>query len=62
MRHPERSRGILALLRTRKTSIDNGQLTMDNEATIIFDVLGRRVEAMTKGGVYIVNGKKVVVK
>ena len=44
------------------TSIDNGQLTMDNEATIIFDVLGRRVEAMTKGGVYIVNGKKVVVK
>ncbi len=29
---------------------------------MIFDLLGRRVEAITKGGIYIVNGKKVVVK
>ena len=42
------------------TSIDNGQLTMDNEAAVIYDILGRRVEAMTKGGIYIVNGKKVI--
>ena len=30
------------------------------EAEAIFDFMGRRVETMTKGGVYIVNGKKVV--
>ena len=42
------------------TSIDNAQLTIDN-ATIIYDLTGRRVEKMEKG-VYIVNGKKVVVK
>ena len=41
------------------TSIDNGQLTMDNESTFIYDLLGRRVEKMVKG-VYIVNGKKVI--
>jgi hypothetical protein len=43
------------------TSIDNGQWTIDNESTFIYDLLGRRVEKMVKG-VYIVNGKKVVVK
>ena len=30
------------------------------ETETIFDLMGRRVETMTKGGVYIVNGKKVV--
>ena len=28
--------------------------------TVIYDLLGRRVEKMEKGGIYIVNGKKVI--
>ena len=38
-------------------SIDNGQQT-----TVIYDLMGRKVETMEKGGMYIVNGKKVIVK
>ncbi len=38
--------------------IDNGQLTIDNS---FFDLQGRRVAQPTKG-LYIVNGKKVIVK
>jgi len=39
-------------------SIDNGQLTMDN----VYDLQGRKVAQPAKGGLYIVNGKKVVIK
>ena len=39
-------------------SIENGQLTIDN---VYYDLSGRRVAEPTKG-VYIVNGKKVVIK
>ncbi len=39
-------------------SIDNGQLTIDN---VYYDLAGRRVAQPSKG-VYIVNGKKVVIK
>lgn len=39
-------------------SIDNGQLTIDNS---VYDLQGRRVAQPTKG-LYIVNGKKVIVK
>ena len=39
-------------------SIDNGKLTIDN---VYYDLSGRRVAQPTKG-VYIVNGKKVVIK
>lgn len=39
-------------------AIDNGQLTMDNA---IYDLSGRRVAKPTRG-LYIVNGKKVLVK
>ena len=39
--------------------IDNGQLTMDNDD--VYDVQGRKVERTSKG-IYIVNGKKVVMK
>ena len=41
------------------TSIDNAQLTIDNENVVIYDLAGRRVEQMEKG-IYIVNGKKIV--
>ena len=32
----------------------------DQEDEVIYDLMGRRVETMTKGGIYIVNGKKMV--
>ena len=41
------------------TAIDNAQLATDN--VVIYDLTGRRVEKMEKG-IYIVNGKKVVIK
>lgn len=34
----------------------------DNETKVIFDLTGRRVENITNAGIYIVNGKKVLVK
>ena len=41
------------------TSIEDVELTNDN--VVIYDLTGRRVEKMEKG-IYIVNGKKVVIK
>ena len=43
------------------TSINNAQLTINSENMVIYDLTGRRVEKMEKG-IYIVNGKKVVLK
>ena len=43
------------------TSIDDSQLTIDN-ATVIYDLTGRRIEKATEKGIYIVNGQKVVIK
>lgn len=40
-------------------TIDNGQLTMDND--VWYDLQGRRVTQPSKG-LYIVNGKKVIIK
>ena len=42
------------------TSIENSEITNQN-SEMIYDLLGRRVEKMEKG-IYIVNGKKVIVK
>ena len=42
--------------------IDNGKWIMDNEAGAWHDLQGRRVQNPRKGGVYILNGKKVVMK
>ena len=44
------------------TSIENGKLTMDNEAGAIYDLSGRKVNAPSKKGIYILNGRKVVIK
>lgn len=33
----------------------------DNAAKVIYDLQGRRVERVTKTGIYIVNGKKTVI-
>jgi len=45
------------------TSIHNAQFTIHNEAGAIYDLNGRKLNGMpTKKGMYIMNGKKVVVK
>ena len=41
-------------------AIDNGQLTIDNDR--YYDLQGRRISKATQKGVYIQNGKKVVIK
>ena len=41
------------------TDIEHSTLN-PQPSTQIYDLLGRRVESMTKGGIYIVNGKKVI--
>ena len=46
-------------LYTTETGV--GQLTMDKSQLTIYDLTGRRVEKATKG-IYIVGGKKVVIK
>jgi hypothetical protein len=43
------------------TGIDNGQWTIDNSDKVFYDLNGRRIMNPTKG-LYIVNGKKVLLK
>jgi hypothetical protein len=43
-------------------SVEHTALEMDNAELIIYDLMGRKVPVMTKGGVYIVNGVKVLIK
>lgn len=40
----------------------NGVQAEDNAAKVIYDLQGRRVERVTKTGIYIVNGKKTVIR
>ena len=42
------------------TSISN--IAAENGASIIYDLTGRKVDTITTAGIYIVNGKKVLVK
>ena len=42
------------------TAIEN--VEVDNEVKAIYDLTGRRIEAITAPGIYIVGGKKVLVK
>ena len=42
------------------TGIEN--VEVENTVKAIFDLTGRKVEAITAPGIYIVNGKKVLVK
>ena len=42
------------------TEIEN--VVVENEVKVIYDLTGRRVEAITAPGIYIVGGKKVLVK
>ena len=42
------------------TSISN--IVVENNANVIYDITGRKVKEITKAGIYIVNGKKILVK
>ena len=42
------------------TGIEN--VEVENASNVVYDLTGRRVEAITAPGIYIVNGKKVLVK
>ena len=42
------------------TAIEN--VEVENASNVIYDLTGRKVEAITAPGIYIVNGKKVLVK
>ena len=46
---------------THATGI-NEVATGNGEANAIYDLQGRKIEKPSKGGIYIVNGKKVLVK
>ena len=37
-------------------------ITAENGADVIYDITGRRIETVTAAGIYIVNGKKTLVK
>ena len=37
-------------------------VVVENEVKVIYDLTGRRVEAITTAGIYIINGKKTLVK
>ena len=59
---PAEARGFALNLGDESTgikAIDNGQLTIDNDR--YYDLQGRKVNAAQKG-VYIMNGKKVIIK
>ena len=43
------------------TDIDNSEFTIQ-DSEFIYDLMGRRVANPTKGGIYIVNGKKTIIK
>ena len=45
-----------------EAGIDKSQLTTGSEQQTIYDLRGRRVDNLVKGGIYIVGGKKVIIK
>ena len=42
------------------TAVEN--VVVENEVKVIYDLTGRRIEAITAPGIYVVNGRKVLVK
>ena len=52
--------GNIVALTDEETGVE--QFTIDNAQMTIYDLHGRRVATPTKDGIYIVDGKKVMVK
>ena len=52
--------GNIVALTDEEMSVE--QLTNDNSQQTIYDLCGRRVADIEKGGIYIVGGKKVIIK
>ena len=50
----------LTILTGDTTAIENVEMANDNEK--IYDITGRKVNAITTRGIYIINGKKTIVK
>ena len=57
---PWSSFGNILALTEEETDVE--QLTKDNSQLIIYDLCGQRIDRIERGGIYIVNGKKVVIK
>ena len=56
------AKGMLASYAIKNQYATIIDITTDNESQTIYDLQGRRVDNTSKKGVYIINGKKVVVK
>ncbi|MBO5933592.1 MAG: hypothetical protein J6Q19_07735 [Bacteroidaceae bacterium] len=41
---------------------DINKVLSDSSETVIYDLLGRRVNGKVNSGIYIINGKKVVIR
>ena len=52
--------GTFTITVTDTTEIEGVDAEVEND--VIYDLSGRRIVEITKGGIYIVNGKKVLVK
>ena len=60
---PTTARRIVFSEATGLRAIENGKLTIENEAGAVYDLSGRKLDGVpTRKGIYIHNGKKVVVK
>ena len=56
----ERLSGTYTWTVTGETSVKD--IATDNGNQVIYDLTGRRVESINKAGIYIVNGKKLIIK
>ena len=58
---PEAMARMCIVTRGETTGIENSKLKIENSGAV-YDLQGRRVNGITEKGIYIVNGRKVVIK
>lgn len=64
---PEEVQGVANFSFRNRTDVDDGTTAIENveirnEKEEIYDLSGRRIEKITKAGIYIINGNKILVK